>query len=218
MTKEGSLQDLVEKVTAPAVSDQKIRSNSTEFSTASGRPIDPNKLKKSKTFASLISGDGVAPSPAFPISTELETQKEKNGIDLDLARSVEKEGVGPSARPPSLTTAPTAQQEGSESTIISEDAATPASVSSKKNLKEVSKKLSYAQNNPYSDTKKQKVPSDPKHPDMINHNNKTVGWTENLRALNTDLSRLVKEEKEMNDILRIGKMGDKVFYQICYVL
>ena len=210
MTKEGRLQDPVEKATTPAVevAGPKIRSDSTDFSTASGRPIDPNKLSKNKTFASLISGDGVAPSPAFPISTELETQKEKNGIDLDLARSVEKEGVGPSARPPSLTTAPTAQQEGSESTIISEDAATPASVSSKKNLKEVSKKLSYAQNNPYSDTKKQKVPSDPKHPDMINHNNKTVGWTENLRALNTDLSRLVKEEKEMNDILRIGKMGD----------
>ena len=112
MTKEGSLQDLVEKVTAPAVSDQKIRSNNTEFSTASGRPIDPNKLKKSKTFASLISGDGVALSPAFPISTELETQKEKNGIDLHLARSEEKEeGVGP--RPDTASTAaPTAQQEG----------------------------------------------------------------------------------------------------------
>ena len=209
MTKEGCLQDSVEKATAPTVADQKIRSTSTDFSTASGRPIDPSKLKKSKTFAGLISGAGVALSPAFPVSTELDTQKDKNGIDLDLARSEEKAEVGPSAQPAAFTAAPTAQQEGSESTIVSEDAATPASVSSKKNLQEVSKKLSYAPQNPYSGTKtKQKVPSDPKHPDMIKYNKKKVGWKENLRVLNNDLSRLLKEEKEMNAILRAGKEGD----------
>jgi hypothetical protein len=112
MTKEGGLQDLKLKAMASAVANLEIQATSTNFSTASGRPIDPNKLKKSKTFASLISGDGVALSPAFPISTELETQKEKNGIDLHLARSEEKEeGVGP--RPDTASTAaPTAQQEG----------------------------------------------------------------------------------------------------------
>ena len=123
-----------------------------------------------------------------------------------LQGAKKRRGSGP-ARPFAFTAAPTAQQEGSESTIVSEEMTTPASVASKKNLKEVSKKLSYAHKNPYSETK-QKVPLDPKHPDMIKYNKKKVGWKENLRALGTDLSQLVKEEKDINAILRTGKEGD----------
>ena len=43
---------------------------------------------------------------------------------------------------------------------------------------------------------------------IINYNKKKVGWIDNLKDLNNDLSRLTNEEKEMNVILRAGKEGD----------
>ena len=43
---------------------------------------------------------------------------------------------------------------------------------------------------------------------MINFNNKTVTWKVNLREMNMNLSNLMKEEKQMNIILRTGKEGD----------
>ena len=43
---------------------------------------------------------------------------------------------------------------------------------------------------------------------MINFNNKTVSWKANLREMDMNLSNLIKEEKEMNIILRTGKEGD----------
>ena len=58
------------------------KATSTDFTTATGRPIDP-KLHKNIVFSGLLLGGKKASLSAFLVSTELNVYKERQGIDLD---------------------------------------------------------------------------------------------------------------------------------------